>query len=353
MLNPSVIPSRAMDLALESPHRYVAELRARTPRGHRVLWQDDVTADLAALATEAVVRAVLADTLAPEDAERVALQIAPRLAHGAMVAAVELDVRLGGESLGTQSFDSGPWARQAARAVEQLRTDGSLGADEPAYLSVEVLEAGAPIRVELPPLALPAIADRSLEACGVRTLGPEPLTPDRPVLVNARMVEEIVGWTYDAGPVEIGGAVLGCVVRLPSPLPGTSTPLVTVLSAGVLDPRHQGEINRVAFNPEGLAAAAEMADLRGLGEVVLTVFHSHGWGTACGNCNESATCALAECTQLSGDDYQVMETLFPSKASLMPVAGRKRGAGGRRPVLEVHAWRGGKLIPIRYGTYQD
>ena len=89
----------------------------------------------------------------------------------------------------------------------------------------------------------------------------------------------------------------------------------------------------------------------GSGERVLTVFHSHGWGTGCSECNQREQCALPECTLVSLDDYRVLETLFPSKATLLPIAGRKLGASGRRPVLEMHAWRGGSVRPIRWRTF--
>jgi hypothetical protein len=52
-------------------------------------------------------------------------------------------------------------------------------------------------------------------------------------------------------------------------------------------------------------------------------------------------------------DYQVLETLFPSKSTVMPIAGRKLGTEGKRPVLEIHAWRGGEMRPIRWQRYVE
>ena len=49
----------------------------------------------------------------------------------------------------------------------------------------------------------------------------------------------------------------------------------------------------------------------------------------------------------------LLESLFPSKATLMPIAGRKLGAPGRRPVLEIHAWRDGRMVAIPWRTYRD
>jgi hypothetical protein len=86
---------------------------------------------------------------------------------------------------------------------------------------------------------------------------------------------------------------------------------------------------------------------------VLTVVHSHGWSTECGKCNENAACPLAECTLVSHSDYQVLETLFPGKSTVMPIVGRKLGAPGKQPVLAMHAWRGGEMRPLRFQRYAD
>ena len=94
----------------------------------------------------------------------------------------------------------------------------------------------------------------------------------------------------------------------------------------------------MTFNPDALLEADEISRLRGMGESVLTAFHTHGWGTSCGNCNQSEACPLTPCTTLSVQDYELLATLFPAKSTLMPVAGRKLGAEGRHPVLEIHAW---------------
>ena len=100
-------------------------------------------------------------------------------------------------------------------------------------------------------------------------------------------------------------------------------------------------------------AGLQPADLRGLGETVVTVVHSHGWSTECGKCNENANCPLAECTLVSLSDYQVLETLFPGKGTVMPIVGRRLGAPGKQPVLALHAWRGGEMRPLRFQRYAD
>jgi hypothetical protein len=153
----------------------------------------------------------------------------------------------------------------------------------------------------------------------------------------------------EAGSEETGGAVLGKLVRLPQPLPGTDTRIVTILASLVEDPRHVGTATGFHFSPEALAEAARIGDIRGLGESVLTVFHSHGWTPDCRNCDPSAGCSLPECSP-SLRDYEML-SLFPSKGTLMPIAGRKPGVQGERPVLCIHAWRGGQLQAIPWQQY--
>jgi hypothetical protein len=114
------------------------------------------------------------------------------------------------------------------------------------------------------------------------------------------------------------------------------------------DPRHTGDLTRFHISPEALIAGDQIAALRGKDEFVITVVHTHGWG--CGDCNQK-DCLLAECFP-SLQDYE-LESLFPTKALLLPIAGRKQGAPGRRPILQIHAWRGGELRPIRWQTYYD
>ena len=48
-----------------------------------------------------------------------------------------------------------------------------------------------------------------------------------------------------------------------------------------------------------------------------------------------------------------MLSLFPSKATLMPIAGRQPGPQTEHPVLQIHAWRGGQLEAIGWLEYGD
>ena len=84
----------------------------------------------------------------------------------------------------------------------------------------------------------------------------------------------------------------------------------------------------------------------------LTVFHTHGWSPKCRNCRPEKPCPLTDCTP-SLQDYQLLETLLPSKATLLPIAGRAAGGQGEHPVLGLYAWQGGEMRAIPWRTYTD
>jgi hypothetical protein len=342
-----------MNVAADCSHELFMEIGTQPSVGSPPLHRESIQPDLADLAEEAFVGAVLSDKV-PGDAD-LHIEIAPLWREEPVVDAIE--VRLTSPSDGahihSQRFHSGRWVRRAQRISSRLREDAVLALEESAWVHVLGERNGARAELALPRLQAPQITDQSLGDLGVRHAGEGELCPDRPVLVNERMLEEILRHTEQAGASEIGGATLGKMVRLREPLHGTTTRVVTVLTASLTDARHVGELSRFTFDPEALQEAAQIAALRGMGETVLTAFHSHGWGRDCRRCNQSDTCALPEATHVSSADYQVLESLFPSKATLMPIAGRKLGAEGDRPILEVHAWRGGRMMPIRWRTYRD
>jgi len=331
---------------------------------------EGIEADLGELVDETYVSGVLADKL-PRECDELRVRVRPEFKVEPLVDRVVVELDAGtGEAPFARRFSTGRWARRSQELVHQFRQDGRLDQDETALSVVYGRATGEGPRSapRLPPLQAPVIDEASLEECGVRALvpgpeaGPSPgsgsaqgggFDPMRPVLVSERLVEDVLDFTERAGTTETGGAVLGRIVRLPEPLPGAATPVVTLLTTALTDPRHVGQVGAFAFSPAALAEAYEIADLRGRHEQVLTAFHTHGWGSHCGNCNESETCALPMCTEVSLDDYQVLESMLPGKATLMPIAGRKLGAPGRRPVLEIHSWNGGKMLPIAWQRYAE
>lgn len=315
----------------------------------------NVTGDLPDLLDEAYVSALLAGALA-DWPERLQVSIEPTFARDAIVDRIRVRLRTGENGAAaehTVEFSGGRWNRNRHKRLQQLRDEGTLAKDESAYHALVALPTQNPAPMESPLLQTPLIVDAPLERFGVRSLGEGELTPDRPVLINSRLEADSIAACLSAGARETGAAVLGAFVRLPEPLPHTSTRIVTLLTTCIEDPRHAGQINEWSISPEALAASAQVADLRGLGETVITVIHSHGWSTECGKCNENANCPLAECTLVSLSDYQVLETLFPGKGTVMPIVGRKLGAPGKQPVLALHAWRGGEMRPLRFQRYAD
>lgn len=360
-----------MQLEFDSPYTFSMEVGVlpEQPSGEAPavsafapLHHEDITADLADLVDEAFVGGVLADRIDPSSLGSGPLAVAVRPVWSVEPVAdrIRIEVSAGGSTNGSSSpaaephvveFKQGRWTRRVGETLRRLRSDKLLGEKEQAYVRVVALRGdGAP---ELPSLQAPEVTDQTLAELGVRSLGEGTFDPDRPILVNQRAVDEIIERTIAAGPSEAGGGMLGKLVRLPEALEGTRSRVVTVLTTSIPDDRHEGAPGRLSFSADALVQAQGMAEMRGLGESVLTAYHSHGWGTGCDECNQSAGCTLPSVELVSGDDYQVLESLFPGKATLMPIAGRKPGATGRRPVLEIHAWSVGAMSPVAWRAYTD
>ena len=343
-----------MKIDVTSEYEVVSELRPRADLACVPLYSETVTTDIAELVEETYTRGVLSEKL-PLNIDELGVEIVPVWQSEPLVD--RLDVILTAASNGSstvhkQRFSTGRWARSAKLAAVRLHEEGMLGENEVAHRMLLAMKRSdlAPLRVA--PLEPPPFAAQSLKEFGVREIREGSLAADRPVLVNQRLAADAVRRCEEAGTTETGGAVLGKILLLDQPLPGSETRFVTVLSTVVEDPRHMGDPLSFAFSPEGLAAAAEFGELRGLGETVQTVFHTHGWANQCGNCNQNAQCPLAE-SNPSLQDYQLLESLFSSKATMLPIAGRKLGAEGRRPILQIHAWRGGEMKPIKWQEYSD
>ena len=335
-------------------HEFFSELRTAPAPGGEALHEETISGDLADLLEEAYVRAVLAGLL-HEEYEELYARFTPQFAVPPYVTAIglELETRRAGESArSSTAFASGRWARRAERRLAALAEAGVVHEGTRAHLALHARRTGGAaedlgLRAPMPP----RIAQATREECGLLSLGAGELDPRRPVLVHERMRAAILSETIAAGANETGGSVLGKIVRLPLPLAGTDTPIVTLLTAALPDRRHAGAPGQLAYDPQALVDARELARLRGMGESVLSAYHSHGWG--CGKCNSDSRCPLPEATLVSGDDYQVLEALFPSKAALLPIAGRRMGAAGTAPVLVIHAWVGGRTEQVTWRTYDD
>lgn len=342
-----------MRTPIENPYRFHLELRSRPDASGTPLHHEVITDDLPDLVAETYVRGVVGGVL-PADPSTIRCEITPLWDSEPVVKEIEIELtaEVDGEQLSHAGrYSAGSWVRRSVPVVLQLRKEQTIGENESAYPVIFAEKNGRQSSsMTAPDLEAPPIVDQSLEDFGVRSLGEGSLVPDRPILFNHRSHEEVIERCMAAGAEETGGAMLGVLIRLPEALPGTTTRVVTVLSASVVDSRHVGSVNEMAFNPEALVEASDMAELRDKGERVISVVHSHGWG--CGRCNEQQ-CPLAQSSYASPQDYQLIESLFPCKSSVLPIAGRKLGAPSGRPVLEIHAWRGGQLRPVRWQHYHD
>jgi len=334
---------------LVQDHRLYLELRTEPELTAPAVIRLDVTSDASDLVVEAYDRLVLAGKLAGDEPQ-ISAKIEPKwLDAEPAVDSLEVVLNAGDGSHERVKCESGKWVRRALEIAQELRAEGSISEEQTCYRSLIAERGDTPVDVRPPMLQPPVAADMTLEEAGVMKLGEGSLMHDRPVLVNRRYEEEILQRTKEAEMNETGGATLGKIIRLPEPLPGTQTRIVTVLMASVCDGRHTGDSTTFNFSPDALAEAAQIAAISG--RSVLNCWHTHGWG--CGECNQKETCGLAQATFVSPSDYQVAENLFPAKSSLMPIAGRKAGAAGTEPVLVIHGWRGGMLRPLRWQRYED
>ncbi|MBC8875237.1 MAG: hypothetical protein H8E44_37925 [Planctomycetes bacterium] len=343
-----------MKLNINNRHQFVMELRRQSDLTGMPLYSESVTADMADLVEESYIAGVLNEKL-PAEPDEMTVEVKPVWLKEPLVDKVEVELVAGlngNRVTYTKKFAAGRWVRSGQAAALGLREEGTLADDEAAYRLLMAVPQKEAAPLEVPPLQPPPICEQTLEDFGVRSLGAGSLVPDRPLLVNQRLAADAVARCEEAGTTETGGAVLGKIVRLPEPLPGTQTRIITILSATVQDPRHEGAPLSFYFSPEALDEAARIGDLRGMGETVQTVFHTHGWSKTCADCNKNSKCPLAECNP-SLQDYQLLESLFSSKATLMPIAGRKMGEHSKHPILQVHAWRGGEMLPIRWQEYCD
>lgn len=345
------MPETLTQINIDIAHDFAHELRSPDDPAGVPLASEPAAGLLGELVDEAVAGAALADCM-QQMPDSLRVRIRPCFSAAPIVEAIEIEL-FGDEEAAvySQKFTAGPWIRESQLTALELREEGTLGENQTA-LQVLMAWEQEDVEVDLPPLQLPTIVDGSLEDFGVLQLGEGSLVPDRPVLINERFAAEAIEQCIAADIVETGSAVYGQIVRLPDPLPGTSTRVVTILAGTVSDARHVGAVHEHCFSPEALYETQQMCDLRGLGERVLTVFHTHGWNNACGNCNQSASCGLSE-AKPSLQDYRLLATLFPGKATLMPIAGRKLGVEEKRPVLQVYAWRKGEMRPIRWQKFED
>lgn len=343
---------------IRTAHRFSLVLKADADPASVTLHQRAIDADVRHLVKDAFERGVMEDRIPLETVELAATlepvpadQLPEPYTTAVRVRIEALDDH-GARHAYAEEFEHGRWMRRLPEMVLQLREEGTLAEDHSVHRALLAFPDDA-ARLEPLPLRLPVVEEGSLEPFGIDRLREGSFTPHRPILVNGRMHDEMLERTEAIGTDrEHGAVVLGKHVRLPEPLPQTETRLVTILSTHVDHASIRGSATEVLFSPEALVSALPFAEARGLGESVVTVVHSHLWG--CGECNQKTDgCPLAEATHVSPKDYELLESLFPSRITPFPITGRIVGAEGRRPHLAMNVWRGGRMRSIRYRSYED
>jgi len=310
---------------------------------------ENVTGDVRELILQTYMRGILSGELPLHETAPLQVEFRPRwLRQEPVVEGIEIELVAGaGGPTCRRTYRNGRWRRRAEIHARQLRAQGQLDEQQVAYqLLVAVSANGRSDELQPPVLEVPPIEDRTWEEAGLLRLGTGALKPDRPILVSRRMEADVAQRTREAGVSESGGAVLGRYVRLPEPLPGTTTRIVTVLAASVCDARHEGSPSRWKISPDALAEAAQLAEISG--QRVMTIWHSHGF---CDKpCDKSPQCPLVGPAFFSSDDYDVAERLLPSKATVMPICGKDPAQPD--PMLVIHGWEDG-MQPLPWMRYDD
>ena len=256
-----------MRASTHCPYSFFMEIGTEPEPGGTMLHRESIQDDLGDLVDEVFVTAILADAL-PEDPVELHVEVAPvwREEPWAEAVLVTACPRGDGSPAFARRFETGRWMRRAQGIALRLESEEAIPKGATAYVYLLAERSATAVDTRLPALLPPFVEEQSLEDLGVMELGGGSLCPDRPILVNQRMVDEILDHTERAGSSETGGGTLGKMIRLPEPLPDTTTRVVTVLTASLTDDRHVGELARFTFDPEALHEAARIADLRGRGE---------------------------------------------------------------------------------------
>jgi hypothetical protein len=345
--HPSLLEA-IMDVHIHSHHELTLELRASTDLSVPPLFAEDVTDALADNAREAFLTGVTIGAIPRDVRGPMHVTLTPIGSREPFVERLRIDVGTATDRAAyTYELTREAWMRRAGERTCLLRRQGQLGEHETCHACLVAVPATLRHGTLRPPLLeVPPAVEKPLAAFGVFSYGSGRLDPDRPILVNRQLEDDIIARTQAAGKNETGGAVVGQLVWLPEPLPHTRAHIVTLLTMQVPDQRHEGSSDELRISTDALAEAARIAQLRG--ERVLTVWHSHGWCPS--TCPSRASCLVSP-SETSPQDYEVARELFPSKTTVMPICGFDRSEPDV-PVLYVHGWCRGVLSPIAYLRYE-
>ena len=169
--------------------------------------------------------------------------------------------------------------------------------------------------------------------------GPNPC--DVPVLIDLDVLEEIVREARGHSEYEIGGFLLGQVIR--DDQDGDIFLVVSGWASASGTTEASG--TSVTFTPASFAQVKRIIQLRGLGEMVIGWSHSHPF-RLCAECPlpTPAEC-IAKVLFYSLDDVHLMETTFGQPYMVGLVAGidpRVEAALGHLPI-QLYGWRNGQI----------
>ncbi len=245
-------------------------------------------------------------------------------------------------------FGVGYFASQANLVRAELVRDGTMDANQDVLYQLAAYhdDAAASRNLTLP-ISLEPVACH----VPIRSDIPAPDGPaqpwddsddrDVPILIDRAVLEEVVEEAQAAPQREIGGVLLGHLVRRQQE--GDVSVMVTGLAAG-------GNTTTacsasVTFTPETFALAREIVQLRGVGESIVGWYHSHPF-RFCAECPlPTPPECIAKVLFFSQDDIHLMETTFdqPFMVGLLAaVEPRIETAIGHLPV-RLFGWRDGSV----------
>ncbi|MEE8556331.1 MAG: Mov34/MPN/PAD-1 family protein [Myxococcota bacterium] len=288
---------------------------------------DSTPATLAACSEDVRFRAVL-EGRSPNDGRIPDYEVIPHFTSEGPPAVTELSLMHKGQCLGR--YDREVWAAQARAQIHALVEAQRLcRGDTVQWKIVARPDPSRPsrfaARVQLAPYPF---EDRALPDAVGGTVSAE---------VHAPLLDEIRRRVVESSTVEIGGFLLGRLLRDPARGVGRIE-VVDWLES----PAGESGASSVhfSFGPRSFLAARERARRRDEG--IVGWFHSHPSCPACGE-PENAGCQT-HTLFFSADDKLVHAAGFSSAHMVALVAGKVREAPATRPEFGLYGWSEGRIV---------
>jgi hypothetical protein len=170
---------------------------------------------------------------------------------------------------------------------------------------------------------------------------------DVPVVIPARIFDEIRDQTRAAGARETGGILIGNLHR-----DDGAGELLVEVTAQIPAIAAPAQIDRLSFTPETWTAVQAAIDLRGEGEIYLGWTHTHPVHEWCKECDpeKKRDCAVAQ-GFLSSHDVQLHRSVFPRAYCVALLASDVDAQDDVR--FSLYGWRRGAIERRGYHVRND